>query len=106
MQITIRVDIQIMINECNKCRSQSSNLRNTMQRIDSIMRALAMAAWVSNAARTLLAKYTLLFRQIEEALRIVDDYIQQLEFAIDQYRRVDGNIDTRMGQLKTDVFGI
>ena len=106
MNITINVNINIMREECNKCTSQRQSLLDFMRRVNDLMRVLSAVAWISPASRALWAKFQLLYRQIEEALRIVEDYIQKLDFAMQQYGDVDRRLEEKVGTLKTDIFGV
>jgi uncharacterized protein YukE len=102
----IKVEINVMRQECQHCQTQRQQLQRIMQAIFSAMQILATVAWISPASKALWAKFQLLYKQIEEALRIVDDYISKLEFAMQQYRETDERATSRIDGLKTDIFGI
>jgi len=54
----------------------------------------------------LLQKFLKLYRQIEEAFRIVDEYIHDLEVVLDQYQKIEQRLSDKAESLKTDIFGV
>ena len=102
----IVVDLSVVDKSIQKFIGTLQNLKKFLQVIDGIMKVLSVASWISPASKALYAKYQLLKRQVEEAIRIVDEYLHDLMTLRTQYGNVEKALQDKIGALKTDVFGI
>ena len=101
----IIIDINVAKAECERCRQQRQQLQNFLTQIQQVMRTLTTISWVSPAAKALWTKFSALVLVIERALRIVDQYIQDLERVIEEFMRAERMTGSRIESLSTnDVF--
>lgn len=106
MSAVLKVDLNIVNNKLGSFRNKRRTLQSVMENIRRTITALATISWISPAARMMLQKFLTLYRQIEEAIRIVDEYIHDMEVIIEQYSKVEKLLEDKSGALKTDIFGI
>jgi len=98
----ITVDITIVRRERERCVGQRDRLRNTIQQIEAIMQRLTRVSWVSQAARALWARFQALHIVIQRALRIVEQYIADLDRVIEEILRAERMTTSRVEVLRTD----
>lgn len=96
------VDIQIVIRERERCTQQRDRLRTTIQNIEAIMRRLTTVSWLSPSSRLLQTKFQALLLVIQRALRIVEQYIADLDRVIEEVRRAGRMTESRVEVLRTD----
>ena len=77
-----------------------------MARVREIMTALATVSWISPASAALQQKFLTFYKQLEEALKIVEEYIHDLEVVIEAYIKIEDRLTEVASGLRTDVFGI
>ena len=106
MAMQLKVDLRIVSSKLGAFRTKRQTLYNQMEHIKKIITALATIAWISPSSRMLLQKFLKLYRQIEEAFRIVDEYIHDLEVVLDQYQKIEQRLSDKAESLKTDIFGV
>ena len=102
----IKVDIRVVQSQCESCRGKKATLLSVMENIKKVMTALATISWISPASARLLQKFLQLYRQCEEAIRIVEEYIHDLEITAKLYTEADKRLTEKADSLKTDIFGI
>jgi len=102
----IRVDLNVVTRKLASFRERRQQLGRIMEGLDNAMRLLQTAKWVSPASRMLWSKFSMLFRQCQEALRIVDEYIHDLDVVLRAYTEVESRLEGRAQGLQTDVFGV
>ena len=106
MSAVLKVDLGIVRGKLDSFSGKRQTLMNVMQQIRTVMQALAAVSWISPAARALLQKFLQLYKQIEEAIRIVDEYIHDLGVVIEQYTAIEQRLQEKAQALPTDIFGI
>jgi len=106
MNAVLKVDLRIVNSKLGSFRTKRQSLYSLMEALKKTMTALATIAWISPASRMLLQKFLKLYRQIEEAFRIVDEYIHDLEVVMEQYQQVEKRLSDKAESLKTDIFGV
>lgn len=106
MSAVLKVDVNIVIKKLDSFKNKRQTLQNVMQRIREIMIALATVSWISPASARLLQKFLQMYKQIEEAIRIVDEYIHDLGVVIEQYTKIEDRLTETASALRTDVFGV
>jgi len=106
MTAVLKVDLRIVNTKLGTFRTKRQSLYNLMESIKRIITALATVSWISPASRMLLQKFLQLYRQIEEAFRIVDEYIHDLEVVLQQYQQIEQRLSDKAEGLKTDIFGV
>ena len=104
--VRIVVDLSVVDKKIQSFLQKLNTLKKVMATIDRIIKVLAATSWISPASKALLAKYQLLKKQIDEAIRIVDEYIHDLMTVRTQYGNVEKLLNDKIGALKTDVFGV
>ena len=102
----IVVDLDVVDRKIQSFQSKLQTLKKVMETISNIMDALAAVAWVSPASAALLQKFRALYRQILEAIKIVEEYIHDLTVVRTQYGNIEKALEEKMGALRTDVFGV
>jgi len=103
---TLKVDVGVVARKLENFKAKRQALINLMSRIRETIVALASVSWLSPGSAALLQKFLRFYRQIEEALRIVDEYIHDMEVVIEQYTKVEGRLQELASGLRTDVFGV
>jgi len=106
MSAVLKVDLNIVKVKLDSFKGKKSSLMTLMQQIKTVMDTLAKVAWVSKAAAAFYMKFQMLYKQVEEALRIVDEYIHDLNIVIEQYTKIEVRLTEKAEALRTDVFGI
>ena len=106
MSKVLKVDVGIVTNKLNSFKDKLKNLQNYMQAIKVIIETLSKVSWISPSARAFLAQFQMLYKQIEEAIRIVQEYIHDLEIVIQQYTAIEQRLQDKAGSLRTDIFGV
>lgn len=104
--IRIVVEVRVLNDHLQRLQERLGQVRRFMEAVNNIMNVISTVAWVSPSSAALLAKYRLLFRQIEEAMRIVEEYIQNITSVRDRFLGVEQQVQNRIEGLRTDVFGI
>jgi len=101
----IQIDIRIAQQECDRYRQERQQLQNFLNQLTQVMRTLTTVSWISPTARALFTKFQALSVVIERALRIVDQYITDLERVINDFLRAEGVVTGTVDRLRTnDVF--
>ena len=106
MSVTLKVDVNIVIKKLDLFKVKKQVLKTTMERIKDIVNALSAVSWISPAARAFKKQFELLYKQVEEAFRIVDEYIHDLEVVIESYTKIEARLEESIGSLRTDIFGV
>jgi|GEM_PF-3377086 len=104
--MTLKVDLNALRIALDSFRSKRQALIRLMQQIKTHNEIIAKVSWISITARLYLKQFLLLYRQLEEALLIVDEYIYDLNFMIEHYTKVEERIINKVSSLRTDVFGV
>jgi len=102
----IVVDLNVVDKKIQSFIGKLQTLKKVMNAIDMTIKALSTVSWVSPASKALLAKYNLLLKQIQEAIRIVDEYIHDLMVVRTSYGNIEKALQDRVSGLRTDVFGV
>ena len=102
----IVVDLGVIDKQIQSFMGKLDTLKQVMAAIDGFIKVLSAVSWISPASKLLLAKYQLLLKQIQEAIRIVDEYIHDLMVVRTQYGNVEKALEDKMSALRTDVFGV
>jgi len=106
MSATLKVDTAIANSMLDSFRGKLNTLKNVMARVREIMTALATVSWISPGSAALLQKFLTFYKQLEEALKIVEEYIHDLEIVIEAYTKIEDRLTESAGSLRTDVFGV
>ena len=102
----IVVDLDVIDRKIQSFEGKLSSLRRLMEGIELAMRILSTVSWVSPASWGIYQAFRLLYNQILEAIRIVEEYIHDLSVVRQQYGEIETVITDRVRALPTDVFGI
>ena len=106
MSAVLKVDVSIVIRKLDSFRGKRQTLMNVMQMIRAKMIALATVSWISPASAALLQKFLQFYKQLEEALRIVEEYIHDLEVVAEAYTKIEDRLKDKASGLRTDIFGV
>jgi DNA repair ATPase RecN len=106
MTAVLKVDVGIAARKLDSFKGKRQTLIKVMQRIREVMIALATVSWISPSSAALLQKFLQFYKQIEEALRIVEEYIHDLEVVIEQYTKIEDRLKEKASALRTDIFGV
>jgi len=106
MSAVLKVDVNIVIRNIDSFKAKRSTLIGVMNAIKTIMVGLASTSWISPASAALLQKFLQLYKQIEEAFRIVEEYIHDLEIVTEQYTKIEDRLQEKASALRTDIFGV
>ena len=106
MSAVLKVDLGIVNNKLGSFKNKRQTLSNVMNGIQTAINTLSLVSWISPAARAFKKQFEMLYKQVEEALRIVDEYIHDLETVIDQYTKIEDRLQQKVGALRTDIFGV
>ena len=102
----IVVDRAVIDRKLESFTNKINRLRKVLARLDEIISALSKVSWISKGARAFLAKFQLIRRQVEEAIKIVDKYIHDLTTLRNAFFNIENAITERANALKDNVFGI
>ena len=103
----IVVDINTLNRSLEAFKIKHKHLRVFMQDTDFVMKQLGSVTWMSDASKSLMTQYQLIYDQVMEATMIVEEYIVDLETASREYASVEQTIESRVEGLgSTNVFGV
>jgi len=106
MSAKLKVDLGLATRKLESFKSTRQKLSAIMQAVKAAMIALATVSWISPASAAILQKFLQFYRQLEEALKIVDEYIHDLQVVLDQYTAIEQRLQEKAKGLRTDVFGV
>jgi len=95
----IVVDLDVVDRKIQSFITKLQTLKKVMDAVDTTIKVLTATSWVSPAAKALLTKFQILKRQLDEALRIVDEYIHDLMVVRTQYGAVEKRLQDLIGGL-------
>ena len=103
MQAALKVDADVVLNKSSEMKAIRSSLSNTMQQIEEKIRSLANT-WESEASTTYQAQFAKIHKDIEEMLRIVDEYSRDLDEIAQNYKTAEQRIEQASAALPIDVL--
>lgn len=106
MNAVLTVDPSIVSAKLNSFQAKRVTLGSIMEAIKNAMTTLTTVSWLGPASRKLMDMFSKLYEQIEEAIRIVEEYIEDLQIAIELYNKNENAQQEKANALPTDIFGI
>ena len=105
MQAVLKVDAQQVLSKSNEMKNTRGILSNIMEQIKDRMNSIKNF-WESEAATTYLTQFTKIHKDIEEMLRIVDEYTKDLDEVAQGYITAEQRVAQASSALPGDVFGV
>ena len=106
MDAVIKVDARVVNSKLNSFRTKRQTLLTVMEAMNKKTLNVATVSWVSPASQVFLNKFMELYKQIEEAISIVDEYIHDLEMVIEQYTNIESVLERKSEGLRIDIFSV
>ena len=104
MSAELRVDAQVVQSKSGDMKSIRTRLSNIMQDMKAKFQSLN-TSWDSDASATYQSQFTKIHKDIEEMLKIVDEYTQDLDEVAQKYIEVERSVSEESSALPADVFG-
>ena len=105
MNAALKVDAQIVLSKSGDMKNIRSSLSNIMEQIKEKMRTLTNT-WESDASTAFQTQFNKIHKDIEEMLRIVDQYTRDLDEVAQNYITTEQRVAQATSALPGDVFGV
>jgi len=106
MSATLVVDPQVMKTKSDEMKGYRSSLTTTMDDLKSKVSSLATEIWESDSSTAFQKQFTQLHNDLEEVLKIVDEYTADLDEIADRYITTEQKLAEAANALPGDVFNI
>ena len=105
MNAELKVDAQVVIAKASSMQNIGGNLSRIMEDMKGKVQSL-QADWESDAARTFLAQFSKLHKDIDEMLNISKEYAADLNAIAQTYISAEEAANQEAAALPSDVFGV
>lgn len=105
LQTELKTDARTLLGKSGELKSIRSSLGNTMELLDSKIRSLP-GFWEGEASETYQNRFNKFRKEIEDALKNVDDYSDSLDEIAMSYISAEQKARGSSDALPTDIFVI
>lgn len=101
MEITLKVDPQILVAKSNELSAERTTISGLMDQVKSDVKSLS-SVWESEASNEYQNKFVQVYDDIENVLAIVSEHISDLAKAAEVYSMAFTTIGAQVSELPTD----